>query len=284
MDPLKWILGLAAGRLNWPVWKTPGSHGLAYEDVVFPSAHPDRVALSGWLVPCANPRGVVLLCHGIGSTRFMLLKQALMLHRHGWASLLFDFRARGRSGGSRCTFGQRELEDVKGAVVFLKSRPELAGLPLVAIGQSLGAAALLLAMAEEPRIQAAVVEACFARLIEAVKVRCCILGPWAGTGAERIGRLLLSEHGVDVARVAPVDYIASLSPRPVLIVHDRLDFTIGRGVSQELYERAGQPKQLWVAPWSPHVQAATFASAAYEEQVCRFLESSLVSAPTRASF
>jgi fermentation-respiration switch protein FrsA (DUF1100 family) len=262
---------LASGRIPKVGRKTPAHYGLTYQDVLFPSAHSDRVPLSGWVVSPDRPRGVVLLCHGIGSTRSWMLNQAVMVNRMGWASLLFDFRARGSSGGTHCTFGQRESDDVRGAVDYLKGRAEFASLPLVGSGQSLGAAALLLAMADDPRIQGAVAEACFARLSEAIEVRCrWVLGPWSGWAMKRVCEILL-EGGVNVAQVVPVDRIAAIAPRPLLLIHDCLDITLPRRVSQELYQTAANPKAFWNAPFTPHSMAAAFASTAFAARLGDFL-------------
>ncbi|CAN0386411.1 unnamed protein product, partial [Phaeothamnion confervicola] len=150
---------------------SPARFGLTYEEIRFPSAHADRVPLAGWLVPCEGARGLVLLCHGIGSTRMRMLGKARRLHRMGYASLILDFRARGESGGTHCTLGLRESDDILGAVAYLRSRPDTAALRLFGLGESLGAASLVLAMAREPRIEAAVLEACFATMRAAVERR-----------------------------------------------------------------------------------------------------------------
>jgi hypothetical protein len=271
MDIIRILLGFAMGRIPKIARRNPAYYGLPYEDVQFPSAHPDQVPLSGWLLSPAKPQGVVLLSHGIGSTREFMLKQAVMIHQLGWASLLFDFRARGGSGGNQCTFGQRETDDVRGAVNYLKARPELASLPLVGSGQSLGAASLVMAMAEDQRIQGAILEACFARLTDAIGVRCrWLMGPWAAWAQERVCQILL-EGGVDAARLAPVEFIASIAPRPLLLIHDSLYVTMPRRVGRELYERAGDPKQFWMAPYTPHAMVSLFASSALFRRLRDFL-------------
>jgi alpha-beta hydrolase superfamily lysophospholipase len=93
---------------------TPSSRRLPFESIRFRSS--DGSELSGWLVKRRNSLGVVILCHGVDSTRYAMLDVAEMLHRHGFSSLLFDFRARGESGGSRCTIGFREVEDLLAAI------------------------------------------------------------------------------------------------------------------------------------------------------------------------
>jgi alpha-beta hydrolase superfamily lysophospholipase len=140
-----------------------------YDEVRFPSAHADRTPLAGWLVRVPSPKAVVVLCHGISSDRRWMMAKARMLQRRGYTNLLFDFRARGASGGSRCTLGEREVDDVIGAVDFAQA--QVPGLPLLGLGESLGAAALVVAMARDDRLQGAVLEACFTSMAAAIRRR-----------------------------------------------------------------------------------------------------------------
>ena len=141
------MVGLAAWRPNTPPLRSPGAFGLNYQEVSFPSAHSDKVQLSGWLIPCEAARGLVILCPGIGSSRGKMLVGARCLNRSGFVVLLIDFRARASLQGNLCTLGVREPYDILGAVDWAKSQPDLQHLPIGAMGESLGAASVLLAMA-----------------------------------------------------------------------------------------------------------------------------------------
>src|SRR5436309_1827414 len=127
--------------------RTPATYGIEGRQVAFPSASGDGVILSGWVVPAPNPRALVILCHGVDSGAHAMLPKAAMLQRQGFSSLLFDFRGVGRSGGDFVTLGFRERDDVQGAVNFVASDPQLRGLPIMAIGESMGGAALIRAAA-----------------------------------------------------------------------------------------------------------------------------------------
>ena len=253
---------------------TPARFGLTFEEVAFRSAHPDSVELSGWLIPCSNARGLILLCPGIDSNRQWMLRKAVMLHRHGFASLLFDFRARGGSGGAMCTLGVREPDDVLGAVDYVASRPDLAALPLGAIGESLGASSLVLAMTREPRIRCAVLEACFLSFERAVYHRVKWLGSWAPALVERFRSLCQQQFQLDIGVVSPLERIAELCPRPLLLIHDILDWSCPAADTARLLARAGQPKELWSA-FCPHVCAAHAAPGEYERRVAAFFSSQM---------
>lgn len=100
----------------------------------------------GMLVMRKKAPAIVLVCHGyscdkydIGFVRFFLKKYHCMT---------FDFRAHGEAReGQCCTFGRDEACDVLAAVKYIKSRPELADLPLIVYGFSMGAVAAIEAQA-----------------------------------------------------------------------------------------------------------------------------------------
>src|SRR5450432_240165 len=61
--------------------RTPMDFGLPYQEISFRTAHEDNILLSGWIVPAADARGAVILCHGHGGSRRGMLKKAVMLNR-----------------------------------------------------------------------------------------------------------------------------------------------------------------------------------------------------------
>lgn len=267
---LRFILHfITKGRVRWGRVRPPSFYGLAFEDVSFSAR--DGTRLSGWLIPHPRPRGVVLLCHGIQSTRMCMLIKARWLHEWGYASLLFDFRGRGESGGDGCTLGLHEPHDVLGALDFLDSRPELAGLARGALGESLGAASLLGALAREPRLGALATEACFATLEEAVTRRCqWLAGPWHARLHNWAWRRLQEEFGA-LQEVSPLSQVGRVGC-PVLLIHDSLDWGVPLAASRRLLGQAGRTAELWVAPRSLHVRASLMARAEYQARLRGFFD------------
>lgn len=107
-----------------------------------------------------RPEGLVIFAHGSGSSRFSPRNNfvARELRRAGCATLLFDLLT-AEEGLDRAKvfdiglLAERLLEAMDWAV----RRPELASLPLGLFGASTGAAAALVAAAEEPERVKAVV-------------------------------------------------------------------------------------------------------------------------------
>jgi hypothetical protein len=101
----------------------------------------DGVALSAWYVPVPEretPRGVVVLCHGYHGNRAMMLPYLDFLHNAGFATVLFDWRAHGWSGGNMATFGFTEPEDLIAALDWVQAQAELSHLPLALLGEAWG--------------------------------------------------------------------------------------------------------------------------------------------------
>ena len=71
-----------------------------------------------------------------------------MLARHGYGVLLFDRRGEGESEGDPNVFGWKGERDVRAAVAFLQSRPDVDPDRIGAIGLSVGGEMLIEAGAE----------------------------------------------------------------------------------------------------------------------------------------
>jgi pimeloyl-ACP methyl ester carboxylesterase len=122
----------------------------------------DGVRLEAQEVPAANGRGTVILFHGYGTGKSVLHGETEVWHALGYRCLLVDFRGSGGSDGMVTTLGWREALDVQAAAAWV-------GEPAILYGQSMGAAAVLRAVAVEGVKPAGiVVEAPFDRLVTTV--------------------------------------------------------------------------------------------------------------------
>ncbi len=116
-------------------------------------------ALPGDLALPEGARGLVVFAHGSGSTRRSPRNRmvARVLQQAGFATLLFDLLTPLEALDRVNVFdiallGRRLLE----AIGWALKRPELKALPLGCFGASTGAAAALVAAAEEPAVAAIV--------------------------------------------------------------------------------------------------------------------------------
>lgn len=97
----------------------------------------DNLTLTGWYIPPKNG-AVIILQHGYRANSSEMLPIGLMLAKHGYGVLLFDFRGHGKSEGNTVTLGLNEIQDTDAAVSFLLEQPELNKIGL--IGNSMGGA------------------------------------------------------------------------------------------------------------------------------------------------
>jgi len=120
--------------------------------------------LSGDLALPEGARGIVVFAHGSGSSRHSPRNRAVAeaLHRAGLGTLLMDLLTEEEEREDRVTahlrFDIAFLADrLSAAVEETARRPEIAGFGIGAFGASTGAAAALVAAAEQPDLIRAVV-------------------------------------------------------------------------------------------------------------------------------
>jgi pimeloyl-ACP methyl ester carboxylesterase len=121
---------------------------------------PEGTALHGTLGVPERAKGAVVFAHGSGSSRLSPRNRhvAAALRASGFATLLFDLLTEEEAADRARVFDIPLLAGrLLGAVRMVRARPETAALPLGLFGASTGAAAALVAAAEEPDSIAAVV-------------------------------------------------------------------------------------------------------------------------------
>jgi fermentation-respiration switch protein FrsA (DUF1100 family) len=116
------------------------------------------------------------------------------------------------------------------------------------LGSSMGAMTLVRAAAEDERIEAVVLDSCFAsapRLARQHTGRLPLLGPMFG---DLILASMSLHAGGSMWRIDGCEAIAKISPRPVLLIHGEEDFVIPPDNMDKLYDAAGEPKYRWLGP------------------------------------
>lgn len=228
----------------------PADYGLSYEEVAFQSR--DGLTLRGWFIPAEKPSGTIVFCHGHGGSMDPDIEYAPAFHDHGYNVLMFDFRGHGRSKGQRVSMGYYERLDLLGAVDYLQSR----GIDRVGVlGFSMGGAVAISTAPQSDAIHAVVSDGAFARLGSAIAsgVRERGLPNWVAAWVSTLIICVASLRlGAWLPRADPICWVDKIAPRALLIIHGGLDPYISLAEVQELYAKAGEPKELWVAPEAGH--------------------------------
>lgn len=118
------------------------------------------ITLDGDLSGPSPPKGLIIFAHGSGSSRFSPRNRfvASELHRHGFATLLFDLLTEAEAADRTNVFDISLLADRVGdALEWVRADTVTSKLPVGLFGASTGAAAALVAAARFPEGVAAVV-------------------------------------------------------------------------------------------------------------------------------
>ncbi len=137
------------------------THTAATFDVAIPATGltGDPIGLPGRLTLPESATGIVLFAHGSGSSRFSPRNTfvASVLHESRIGTLLFDLLTEQEDTDRANVFDIRLLADrLLAAVRFVMEHEQTRHLPLGLFGASTGAAAALVAAAEEPGVRAVV--------------------------------------------------------------------------------------------------------------------------------
>ncbi len=173
---------------------------------------------------------------------------------HGFAVLIFNFRGAGASGGNLDMLGwTRDLEAV---IDYLCALPQVDNSCLSLLGFSGGAAVSVYAAAQDKRVSAVVACACpaeFNIFVKGDNPR-SLIDHFHSIGALRDEAFPPSPqkwlNGFELVR--PIDCIAQISPRPLLLVHGSQDETVNVSHARRLYAQAGEPKQLAIVEGAGH--------------------------------
>lgn len=246
---------------------------LLVDDVTF---GPADARLEGWLVRGTAGAPAVVLGHGFKASREEMLPWARFLHDAGYNVLLFDSRACGESGGATVGLGAIEAQNIETAVRSAKGA--FATSRVGVLGISLGAGATILAAADDPEISAVVADSAWTdQDLQLSRLSFLPIGPLrvplAPIGVAAVNALV----GADVTKARPIEAVARIAPRPLLLIHSADDDNATTPVdgARRLFDAAGQPKQIWIAPRGGHVGAINAFPDEYRSRVLAFLASAL---------
>jgi fermentation-respiration switch protein FrsA (DUF1100 family) len=240
--------------------------------------------LTGWFVPVAGSERTAIVCHGVGAYKADMLDFVQALTAGGYNVLAFDFRGHGESDGHSISFGAKEKRDVRAAVDWLRAaRPEQSQ-RIVGVGWSMGAVSLLLAAAEDERIAALHLDAPYARTRDIARVIARPFPPVYRQVGFYLGVAIASlDAGVNLFKLAPVDAVGRIAPRPILIVHGTSDELIPIEQGRMIHAAAGEPKRFVEIPGAGHCETFSVDSPEYERRMLAFLNDALARSHTNST-
>jgi pimeloyl-ACP methyl ester carboxylesterase len=232
----------------------------------------DGQELGAWFLEGNRDQPIVLLLHGIGARRTLVLEQATFFAEERCGLLLISMRGHGDSTGERNDFGYSSRHDVVAAIDWIEKRQP--GRRIVVWGTSLGAATALFAAGElGDRVHGYWLECAFQDLPTAARNRTKHFLPmgveWvAYQGLNMMGPVFLPE----MDEIAPVK-AADAFPRkvPSTVAAGALDFLAMPCESCAIAERMGPAARLVIFEKSPHSLLHRAEPARYRAEIRELL-------------
>jgi len=242
-------------------YDTPERVGLAFEKVTFLSM--DGTRLSGWFIPAEGfdrPReakGTVIHLHGNAQNMTAHWQFVDWMPMRGFNLFVFDYRGYGESEGTPEPKGV--FEDAVSALDYVRSRSDVDSTRLLVFGQSLGGTVAIAAAGASPvGIRAVAAEAPFYSYSRIANDH------FPGAG------------GLMDDTYSASNYVSTLSPIPLLLVHGTLDRVVPYSHSISLLSEAAEPRRLVTIDGGEHVDALTPRHGeTYRNELAGFFEEAL---------
>jgi alpha-beta hydrolase superfamily lysophospholipase len=251
-----------------PVRLPASSSGLpGASDVQFDA---DGVAIRGWYVPSKN-HATVILTHGAGANRSSLVLEARALIEKDFGTLLFDWPGHGESGGD-IHWNEGERAALRAAIDWLSARSGVAPERLGAFGFSMGGYVVSQVAAEDKRLEAVVLAGTPANQREQIHFQhggLWLLGELPALYALRQG-------GMEIDRERPIDVVAKIAPRAVMLIGGTRDVIVPPAMAPQLFATAREPKELLMVEGAGHGDYASPPGSPYLSRLCAFFERTLI--------
>ncbi|MDP9189877.1 MAG: alpha/beta fold hydrolase, partial [Actinomycetota bacterium] len=182
----------------------------------------------------------VVVVHGAGSCKENHADFARLAAANGWAALVFDQRGHGASEGE---MGPDALGDVTSVARLLATTSGVDPGRIALRGSSMGGFIAIHAAAGDPAI-AGVIAVCPAGEEHLAQ------GLRRGELEMRVGDPVATELWLTDSDLG--EAVERLSGRPLFLMHAEGDDEIPAAHSEELFDRAGEPRRLLLVPGGDH--------------------------------
>lgn len=224
------------------VYDSPSNYENSYQEYYFKSSQ-DAV-LRGWHFRSQGPsQGIIVVTNGMRYNMSERFKKWTWVLKEGYDLFIYDFRGYGASRGEVDMFGF--VDDVSAAIAYAHSLDE--NLPMVVVGQSMGGAFVIDALAQKnyPYVKLLVIDSTmqgFALAANHLIKQHFLLWPlfWVPTA--------ITPKGVDA-----IDFVDK-TKKPMLFLVGLEDTIIPPEHSMKLYNKAKEPKALWIVEDAKHVE------------------------------
>lgn len=228
----------------------------------------DGVRLAAHYTPSHNGAAIIL-SHGYKMSSHEMLPIAELFALHGYGILIQDQRAHGMSHGEQISFGRDEWYDFDAAVNFLEQQLNIDTIGL--FGNSMGGALSLCYAARDPRIKAIVAQSPYASIGHSIKkgVKQFTKLPPVPF-APLVHFMAQRKLKIDSSSLAPLNAMAKIYPRPVLLMMGGQDRYVEPKGIFSLQKASGNSAELWYENDLDHVEFYEKHPAEFERQIMDF--------------
>ena len=262
-------------------------------------AEPQAIGSAGASPSRSSRKGVILFGLEYGSDRWACLRYCEKLLAAGYDVFAYEPRNQGDSDKDPVYeplqwVTDKDVSDMKVAVKYLQNRPDADPKGFGLFGISKGGSTGFLVAAKEPSIRCLATDGAYATYTTMVPY----MQRWIKIYSDRhlLQRVLptwfyglVGVTGLNrVARIRGVTYpsvekAVSRIRRPVFMIHGEGDTYIKPEMAKALFERAAEPKELWLVPKAKHNQAIATAEDEYHRRVVEFFDKHLATVEFAAS-
>jgi pimeloyl-ACP methyl ester carboxylesterase len=242
----------------------------------------DGVTLRGWFFPTPQHQNLVVCIHGMNGACIDMAGLGHDLRQLGYDVLLFDLRGHGASESARLSMGRAERADLRAVLAWARQQgftPDRIGW----IGESMGAATVLMEGAQNPDIRTAVLDCPYGNLPELLDQQLA-----AHSGLPRVfnpGIILAARlvFGIRTDDLVPARSASRWQDRPLMVIHGEADSIVPVRQARQIARAAGPNCRLVTLPGVEHVSAYASDPVRYVATVDQFLRQHLGRAADRLS-
>ncbi|MEM7761065.1 MAG: alpha/beta fold hydrolase, partial [Cyanobacteria bacterium P01_A01_bin.40] len=205
-----------------------------------------------------NSSKVILYLCGVGRNKgdYNYLARVSAFRQLGFAVMVFDYRGYGISDGS-FPHELQIYEDSQAAWNYIREEYQIPPEQIIIYGESLGGAVALDLAIKHPEARGLILQSTFTSMAQAIQHQSFFqIFPI---------KLILTEKFDSLSKIKSLRI-------PVLFLHGSADSVVSPKMSQQLYNIAAEPKQLFIISGADHVRIYQPGEQSYLKAIQRFIE------------